>query len=88
MAHATSAPEDTLLYQTIAEHWPAFSEHLEQHGGWPRFLERELEDYLKCGILEFGFLELECRECGAPSSVRASEHPGHPRCDRTAKRSP
>lgn len=50
-SYARRRPEDTLLYQTIAEHWPAFSEHLEQHGGLPRFVEREFEDYLKCGIL-------------------------------------
>jgi hypothetical protein len=36
-SYARRRPEDTLLYQTIVEHWPAFSEHLEQHGGLPRF---------------------------------------------------
>jgi hypothetical protein len=26
-----------------AEHWPSFSERLEEHGGLPRFVEREFE---------------------------------------------
>lgn len=71
-SYARRRPEDTLLYQTIAEHWPAFSERLERRGGLPRFVEREFEEYLKCGLLEFGFLELECRECGHSELVALS----------------
>ena len=26
-----------MLYQTVAEHWPAFLERAEEHGGLPRF---------------------------------------------------
>jgi hypothetical protein len=62
--YARRRPEETVLYQTIAEHWHNFRERLSEHGGLPRFVEREFEAYLRCGILDFGFLELECRQCG------------------------
>jgi hypothetical protein len=39
-SYARRRPEDTLLYQTIAEHWPAFSERLEQHGVLRRLVAR------------------------------------------------
>ena len=42
------------LYQTVAEHWPAFLEQAEDKGGLPRFVVREFEQYLRCGILEQG----------------------------------
>lgn len=70
--YARRRPEETVLYQTIAEHWPAFCERLAEHGGLPRFVEREFESYLQCGILEFGFLELECRQCGHTELVALS----------------
>jgi hypothetical protein len=31
-----------VLYQTVAKHWPAFREELEEAGGLPRFILREL----------------------------------------------
>ena len=70
--YARRRPEDTVLYQTIAEHWPDFSERLAEHGGLPRFVEREFESYLQCGILDFGFLEFECRQCGHTELVALS----------------
>jgi hypothetical protein len=70
--YARRRPEETVLYQTIAAHWPSFSERLEEHGGLPRFVEREFEAYLRCGILDFGFLELECRQCGHSQLVALS----------------
>ncbi len=53
-----------MLYQTVAERWPAFLERAEQHGGLPRFVVREFEEYLRCGQLKHGCLHLVCRECG------------------------
>lgn len=53
-----------MLYQTVAEHWPAFVERAEEHGGLPRFVVKEFEEYLRCGRLEHGCLHLVCRECG------------------------
>jgi len=57
-------PEETVFYQTIAEHWPRFRERMENEGGLPKFVVREFDQYLDCGILERGCLLLECRHCG------------------------
>ncbi|MBX3131744.1 MAG: hypothetical protein KF718_33815 [Polyangiaceae bacterium] len=35
-------PESTVLYQAVAEYWPAFLERAEEHGGLPRFVVQEL----------------------------------------------
>ncbi|GMV13973.1 MAG: hypothetical protein AMXMBFR56_21970 [Polyangiaceae bacterium] len=65
-------PESTVLYQTVAEHWPAFLERAEEHGGLPRFVVKEFEEYLRCGRLEHGCLHLVCRECGYSELVAFS----------------
>ncbi|MCG8556632.1 MAG: transposase zinc-binding domain-containing protein [Proteobacteria bacterium] len=56
-------PEQTLLYQTLAAHWPRFAQRCEEHGGLPAFVSREFEDYLTCGILEHGCVTVACRQC-------------------------
>jgi ribosomal protein S27E len=57
-------PEKTLLYQIIAEHYPAFLERLTAEGrSLPRFVQSEFEAYLKCGLLEHGFMRVRCTEC-------------------------
>jgi hypothetical protein len=57
-------PEQTLLYQVIAEHWSSFRERAQQAGGLPQFVVDEFEAYLRCGILEHGLAHLACRRCG------------------------
>jgi hypothetical protein len=57
-------PEETLLYQLVEEHWPVFLEKADESGGLPRFVVRDFEEYLRCGILEHGCVELACRRCG------------------------
>jgi hypothetical protein len=47
-------PEETVLYQVVEQHWPAFRERAEHAGGLPRFVVREMDEYLRCGRLEFG----------------------------------
>jgi hypothetical protein len=44
-------PEQTVLYQLVEPHWPAFRERSEAAGGLPRFVVREMEEYLRCGRL-------------------------------------
>ena len=61
-----------MLYQTVAGHWPAFLEQAEEHGGLPRFVVKEFEEYLRCGRLEHGCLHLVCRECGYSELVAFS----------------
>jgi hypothetical protein len=51
-----------VLHQTVAEHWPAFRERIEESGGLPKFVVDE--EYLKCGIVEEDCLHLVCRSCG------------------------
>lgn len=64
-AYERRRPERTVLYQVVSEHWPAFVEHTEAQGRpLPRFVHREVEAYLRCGILEHGLLRLGCSACG------------------------
>jgi hypothetical protein len=65
-------PEETVLYQTVAERWPAFREWMEELGGLPKFVVKEFEEFLKCGILEAGCLHLTCRSCGYSEVVALS----------------
>jgi hypothetical protein len=49
-------PEQTLLYRIVDEYYPAFVAHLGEQGReLPGYVQREFEDYLKCGRLEYGF---------------------------------
>ena len=59
-------PEQTLLYRIIEQHYPAFTAHLAAQGRvLPEYVQREFEDYLKCGRLEHGFLRVRCESCHA-----------------------
>ena len=41
-------PKQTLLYQIIEQHYPAFAAHLATQGTeLPGYVQREFEDYLK-----------------------------------------
>ena len=62
-----------MLHRVVAEHWPAFVEHSEEQGRpLPRFVQREVEAYLRCGILEHGLLRLGCPACGLERLVAFS----------------
>ena len=66
-------PEQTLLYQIIKQYYPVFIEHLTSSGRTlPRFVHREFEDYLKCGLLEYWFLRVRCEDCHAEKLVAVS----------------
>src|SRR2546430_13860686 len=68
-AVATYAPRDpshTVLYTVIAEHLETFPASLAddpEAPGLPAYVEREFYDYLRCGILAYGFLRLGCDTC-------------------------
>ncbi len=48
----------------MAEHYPLFVETVEAScGHLPAFVRQEFEDYLKCGLLEHGFLRVKCDGC-------------------------
>jgi len=68
-------PERTALYAIVAEYCPQFVQETERSGGHrPQFVRREFEDYLKCGLLEHGFLRVKCDGCpGAQTALES--HP-------------
>jgi hypothetical protein len=66
-------PEQTLLYRIVDEYYPAFAAHLAEQGReLPGYVQREFEDYLKCGRLEYGFLRARCESCHAEHLVAFS----------------
>ncbi len=63
-------PESTLLYQLVAEHYPMFRDRrLAEGRALPRYVEDEFEAYLRCGLLEHGFLRVKCESCQAEKLV-------------------
>lgn len=57
-------PEQTLLYQLVETHYPAFAERMASDGRpLPDYVRREFEAFLKCGRLEHGFLRVRCTDC-------------------------
>jgi hypothetical protein len=53
-----------VLYRTLAAHWAEFCERAEEAGGLPRFVRREVDEYLRCGLLEHGCVRVGCERCG------------------------
>lgn len=53
-----------MLHRVLRAHWPAFLERAQEAGGLPEFVVREFEEYLRCGLLEHGLVQLRCRQCG------------------------
>jgi hypothetical protein len=71
--HIRHRPESTVLYQTVQRYYPQFLEHLGEQGrSLPHYVRREFEAYLKCGLLEYGFLRLKCEGCQAEKFVAFS----------------
>ena len=64
VSYARHRPEQTLLYQLVEQHYPAFAALREAQGRpLPAHVQREFEDFLKCGRLEHGFLRVRCARC-------------------------
>ena len=59
-------PEQTLLYRIVDEYYPAFAALMAEQGrALPGYVQREFEEFLKCGRLEHGFLRVRCESCHA-----------------------
>ncbi|MFT6122930.1 MAG: hypothetical protein ACJASG_001458 [Oleiphilaceae bacterium] len=57
-------PVQTPLYQIIEEYYPEFKARLEANGRTlPRYVQREFEDFLTCGRLEYGLLRVRYEDC-------------------------
>ena len=54
--YARRRPEETALHRVVRRAWPRFRERCEEvsGGGLPRFVRREVDGYLRCGLLEHG----------------------------------
>ena len=66
-------PEQTLLYQIVQTHTPAFlAELAARERSSPVYVQREFEDYLRGGRLERGFLRVRCNACDAERLVALS----------------
>ena len=66
-------PEHTLLYQIVEQYYLAFAALMaEQERPLPDYVQREFEDYLRCGRLEHGFLRVRCDTCHAEHLVAFS----------------
>ena len=64
--YARHRPERTLLYQLVEDYYPALKAQLAAQGSaLPGYVEREFDEYLKCGRLEHGFLRVRCETCHA-----------------------
>lgn len=56
--------KSTLLYKIIKENYPRYLSHLADEGRvLPEYIQKEFEDYLKCGVLEYGFWRVRCEDC-------------------------
>ena len=49
-----------MLYRAIDAHWAELCERAEEAGGLPGFVVREVEEYLRCGLLEHGCVRVGC----------------------------
>ena len=66
-------PEQTLLYRIVEQYYPGFLELLASQGrSLPGYVQREFDDYLKCGRLEYRFLRVRCQDCHAERLVAFS----------------
>ena len=68
-------PEQSVLYQVLQQHLETFlaqAEDPETGRDLPRFVTRELRDYLQCGILAHGFCRVRCERCNQDELVAFS----------------
>lgn len=59
-------PETKLLYQVLAREWETWNADRQADTGrtpLPSFVEREMDAYFRCGILDHGFTILSCDDC-------------------------
>ena len=57
-------PEQTVLYEVVQEHFETFRARADEHGGLPKFVVREFEEFLRCGVLSHGLVHVGCTVCG------------------------
>ena len=68
-------PEKTLLYSALAsgiESWLAVRKDDTSKTPLPEFVEKEFRGFLRCGLVQYGFVFLECPGCNAHVPVAYS----------------
>ena len=68
-------PEKTLLYSALVsgiEPWLAERKNDTSKTQFPDFVEKEFRGYLRCGLLQYGFVFLECEGCSTHVPVAYS----------------
>ncbi|MBY3801829.1 transposase zinc-binding domain-containing protein, partial [Pseudomonas aeruginosa] len=71
--YARHAPERTLLYAWVEAHYPDFIARIEAEGrSLPGYVREAFDAYLRCGVLEHGFLRVVCEHCRAERLVAFS----------------
>ncbi len=67
------APQRTLLYALVQAHYPDFlAQMAAQDRPLPAYVREAFEAYLRCGVLEHGFLRVVCEQCRAERLVALS----------------
>ena len=59
-------PTETVLYGVVSETLETFLAHAREtySSPLPRYVERELRGYLRCGVFKLGFTRCHCDTCG------------------------
>ena len=63
--YARRDPKKTLLYQIVDANYEEFIDSVDGGfgNGLPRHVKNEFKEFLKCGVLEHGFLRVKCEDC-------------------------
>ena len=74
-------PEQELLHQVFVEHLETFLDRTrnEDHE-LPRYVQKELREYVDCGVLGRGFIRLKCSDCEEEERVIAFSCKGRGFC--------
>jgi len=66
-------PEESVLYGVVQAELETFLARAEaRERPVPRFVERELRGFLRCGVLAHGFVRVRCDSCGLDRVVAFS----------------
>ncbi len=72
-SYARRRPEDSVLYGAVQAELETFLARAQaRERPVPRFVERELRGFLRCGILAHGFVRVHCDRCGLDRVVAFS----------------
>jgi hypothetical protein len=68
--YAPRRPQDTLLYKIVQENLETFFATAESDGRYlPKRVKTELERFLECGVLAYGFMRVICDTCDKETLV-------------------